>query len=123
MKFVLDNTSEGHAIQRYEPGAIIVNQVVYRKSLIVMPERVISDWAPSCLSEMTEEDFRMLADLSPEIVLLGTGREQEFPHPSLIQPLMEQRIGLEVMDTAAACRTYNILMVEGRRVTAALFMI
>ncbi|MCU7851342.1 MAG: Mth938-like domain-containing protein [Candidatus Thiodiazotropha sp. (ex Monitilora ramsayi)] len=123
MKFVLDNTSDGQAIQRYAAGEVIINQVAYRRSLIVMPDRIVSDWSPSAIEELESDDFELLADLSPEIVLLGTGGQQQFPHPSLTQPLMQRRIGLEVMDTAAACRTYNILMAEGRRVAAALFMI
>jgi uncharacterized protein len=123
MKFLLDENNQGQAIQRYETGEIIVNQVSYRKSLVVLPDRVIDDWSPSSLTEMTEEDFHWLTQLNPEIILLGTGKRQAFPHPSLMQSVMQQRIGLEVMDTAAACRTYNILMSEGRRVAAALFMI
>ncbi len=123
MKFLLDDNREGQTIQRYESGEIIVNQVSYRSTLVVLPDRVIDDWSPSSPGEMTLEDFHWLAALSPEIILLGTGRTQQFPHPSLMQPIMQHRIGLEVMDTAAACRTYNILMSEGRRVAAALFMI
>jgi uncharacterized protein len=61
--------------------------------------------------------------LEPEIVLLGTGRRQQFPHPRLTQALLEQGVGVEVMDTAAACRTYNVIMLEGRRVAAALLLI
>jgi len=123
MKFILDNNSGGYAIQRYDVGEVTVGEMIYRESLILLPDRVIADWPPSSVSALTAEDFQQLVELGPEIVLLGTGREQHFPHPSLSQPLMQQRIGLEVMDTAAACRTYNILMAEGRRVAAALFMI
>jgi uncharacterized protein len=123
MKFVLDNSSGGYVIQRYDVGEIIIEETSYRKSLILLPDRVIEDWSPSSFSELGVDDFHQLVELGPEIVLLGTGREQCFPHPSLSQPLMQQRIGLEVMDTAAACRTYNILMAEGRQVAAALFMI
>jgi uncharacterized protein len=123
MKFLLDDNNEGQTIQRYESGEIIINQVSYRSSLVVLPDRVIDDWSPASLTEMTEGDFHWLAELDSEIILLGTGKRQQFPHPSLMQPLMQQRIGFEVMDTAAACRTYNILMSEGRKVAAALFMI
>jgi uncharacterized protein len=123
MKFILENTDGGHLIQRYDEGMIVIDQAVYRESLILLPDQVITDWSPATVHELTAQDFNRLADLAPEIVLLGTGGRQHFPHPALSQPLMERRIGLEVMDTAAACRTYNILMAEGRRVAAALFMI
>ncbi|MEJ2454376.1 MAG: Mth938-like domain-containing protein [Candidatus Thiodiazotropha sp.] len=123
MKFVLDTSGDGYAIQRYDTGEIIIDQRRYRQSLILLPDQVIDDWSPASVAELAMADFEQLAALGPEIVLLGTGREQQFPHPSLSLPLMEQRIGFEVMDTAAACRTYNILMTEGRRVAAALFMI
>ncbi|MEJ2394917.1 MAG: Mth938-like domain-containing protein [Candidatus Thiodiazotropha sp.] len=123
MKFMLDNNTGGYAIQRYDVGEIIIAERAYRESLILLPDRVIETWSPNSVNDLAEEDFLQLMELEPEIVLLGTGRQQQFPHPSLTQPLMQQRIGLEVMDTAAACRTYNILMAEGRRVAAALFMI
>jgi uncharacterized protein len=123
MKFVLDNSGDGYAIQRYDTGEIIIERRRYQQSLILLPDRVIADWSPASVADLETADFEQLVALGPEIVLLGTGREQHFPHPSLSQPLMKQRIGFEVMDTAAACRTYNILMTEGRRVAAALFMI
>ena len=123
MKFVLESHTDGHVIQRYGEGEIIISERVYRKSLILLPDQVIVDWSPDTAADLQVSHFEHLAELRPEIVLLGTGRHQHFPHPSLSQPLMEQRIGLEIMDTAAACRTYNILMSEGRRVAAALFMI
>ncbi|MGD8908444.1 MAG: Mth938-like domain-containing protein [Chromatiales bacterium] len=122
MKFVLDN-SGGYTIQRYDAGQVIIGEKIYRDSLILLPDQIIADWSPESVGKLTATDFAQLAELAPEIVLLGTGRKQHFPHPSVCQPLMQQRIGLEVMDTAAACRTYNILVVEGRRVAAALFMI
>ena len=123
MKFVLDTQAAGYAIQRYETGEIVIGETCYRESLIVLPDRVIADWPPRSTEDLAERDFERLAELKPEIVLLGTGREQRFPHPSLAQSLMRLQIGFEVMNTAAACRTYNILMAEGRRVAAALFMI
>ncbi len=123
MKFVLELSDGGYAIQRYEVGEVVIRETSYRESLILLPDRVITDWSPASIEELQQEDLQQLAGYSPEIVILGTGRRQHFPHPSLLQPLMQARIGIEVMDTAAACRTYNILMGEGRRVAAALFMI
>jgi uncharacterized protein len=123
MKFILEDTSEGHAIQRYDQGEITVRGVLYKNSCIVLPDRVIPNWRPTSFFDLKVEDFSLLTELTPEIVILGTGASQYFPHPSLTEPLMQHRIGLEVMDTSAACRTYNILMAEGRHVAAALFMI
>ncbi|MES9848429.1 MAG: Mth938-like domain-containing protein [Candidatus Thiodiazotropha sp.] len=123
MKFILDEASDGLSIQRYDQGEVTVSGVIYRENCIVLPDRIISAWRPGGFLDLSQEDFSFLAELSPEIVILGTGDKQHFPHPSLAQPLMQNQIGLEVMNTAAACRTYNILMSEGRRVAAALFMI
>ncbi|MEN8166398.1 MAG: Mth938-like domain-containing protein [Pseudomonadota bacterium] len=123
MKFTLDDTGGGNVIQGYAEGQVTINGVIYQHSLILTPGRVIEDWQPDDFSELGVADFTLLAELQPEIVILGTGAVHRFPHPSLSQPLMQQRIGLETMQTAAACRTYNILMGEGRNVAAALFMI
>ncbi|MEW8681523.1 MAG: Mth938-like domain-containing protein [Candidatus Thiodiazotropha endolucinida] len=123
MKFILDEASDGLSIQRYDQGEVTVSGVIYRENCVVLPDRIISAWRPGSFLDLRQEDFSFLAELSPEIVILGTGDKQHFPHPSLTQPLMQNQIGLEAMNTAAACRTYNILMSEGRRVAAALFMI
>ena len=123
MKFILDDVGDGHAIQRYDKGKVSVSGVVYEQNCIILHERIISEWRPGSFSDLKSADFGILAELKPEIVILGTGEKQHFPHPSLTEPLIQQNIGLEVMSTASACRTYNILMAEGRRVAAALFMI
>ena len=113
----------GYAIQSYADGQISISGKRFTQSLIITPERVITDWRPTDFSCLLPEDFTPLVELGPELVILGTGSTQQFPHPSLTQGLMQQSIGLEAMDTAAACRTYNILMAEGRKVVAALFML
>jgi len=123
MKFVLDDSGGGLPIRHYTEGRVTIGQEVYQGSLILLPDRVIPDWSPSAFEELQAADLGLLAELAPEIVILGTGKQQLFPHPSLLQPLMQARIGFEAMTTPAACRTYNILMSEGRRVAAALFMI
>lgn len=112
-----------YRIRRYEPGRITVNETVYERSLVVSPDELFVDWPPESFSELEEEHMRFLATLSPELVLLGTGANQHFPNPGLLRALITQGIGVEVMDTAAACRTYNVLLAEERRVAAALFMI
>ncbi|MCG8015286.1 MAG: Mth938-like domain-containing protein [Candidatus Thiodiazotropha sp. 'RUGA'] len=123
MKFILDDNNSGHAIQNYGALEITISGKVYRENLVVMPDKIIPDWRPVRFEELKQEDFAHLASLTPEIVVLGTGTKQHFPDHQLIRPLLENQIGLEVMATDAACRTYNILMSEGRRVAAALMMI
>jgi uncharacterized protein len=104
----------------YDDGGVMVNNVRYGGSLVVLPERIIESWKISDFGALKAEDFEFLRDLEPEIVLLGTGTSLRFPDPCLTNCLTSRRIGLEVMDSHAACRTYNILVAEGRKVLAAL---
>jgi len=122
MKFSQADQGEGYSIQSYGPGRVVVRGETHYTSLLVMPDRVVPDWRPECFADLDVEDFDQLAAYQPEIVLLGTGRRQHFPAPPLYHTLTQQGIGLEVMDTGAACRTYNILMAEDRRVLAALML-
>ena len=123
MKFTQDATDSGYAIQSYADGQVSISGKRFTESLIITPERIITDWRPADFGSLLPDDFTRLIELGPELVILGTGPTQRFPHPAPTQALMQQRIGLEAMDTAAACRTYNILMAEGRKVAAALFML
>jgi len=120
LKLHLDQPANINAITGYGPGYVQVNQTRHAGSLVVMPQQLIENWRPQSFEDLTAEDFTELAKLQVEIVLLGTGDTLRFPHPKLTRALMEHRIGLESMSTAAACRTYNILMGEGRAVAAAL---
>ena len=97
-----------------------VNENRHAAPLIVLAQQLITTWTPRSFDELGVEHFAALVELGVEIILLGTGAKQRFPHPRLTQALMQKRIGLEVMDTGAACRTYNILVGEGRSVAAAL---
>jgi len=124
MKIQLDTGSTGrNFIRSYGPGQVTVNQQVFRRSLIVTPERLIADWPPQDVAAFVSEHFAPIRELAPEVVILGTGARLRFPRPPEVRLLAEANIGLEVMDTGAACRTYNILMQDGRRVLAALLMI
>jgi uncharacterized protein len=108
-----------HTFTGYGEGYVMVNGARHEESVIVLPER-IEPWPVAGFAALAEEHFAALAALAPEVVLLGTGARLRFPHPSLTAALARARIGLEVMDTQAACRTYNILMAEERKVAAAL---
>lgn len=121
MKLHLDNPSNVNLITGYESGRVSVNDVAYAISLVVTPERVLTrEWEVAGFDALDAAHFHMLAALDIEVVLLGTGSTLRFPHPRLTACLAEARIGLEVMDTGAACRTYNILVADQRRVAAAL---
>lgn len=108
-----------HTITGYGEGYVMVNGQRHQSSVIVMAERVVP-WNAASFDALCENDFELLKELNVEIVLLGTGPKQRFPHPRLTAPLAAAGIGVEVMDLQAACRTYNILVAEARRVAAAL---
>jgi uncharacterized protein len=103
----------------YGEGYVMVGAQRVDRSVIVLPERLLP-WRPAAFDALGAEDFDVFLDLKLEILLLGTGPTQRFPHPRLTQTLGPRRIGVEAMDLRAACRTYNILVAEERRVAAAL---
>jgi len=92
-------------------------------STIILPKQLVRAWSPRTVAELAREHIQQLAALKPEVAIIGTGRRLQWPNRALLTPLMEAGIGFEIMDTAAACRTYNILSYEGRVVAAALMMI
>lgn len=123
MHIQLETGGQANLIRTYEPGLITVNQGSYTRSLIVLPGKVIADWPPQAFEALTADHFKVLVSLKPELLIIGTGSKQRFPAMDLLAPLVATGIGWEIMDTGAACRTYNILMGEGRNVAAALLMI
>ncbi len=123
MRFSPDIDTHKHVIKSYGSGWIKVNEQEIRQSVIVTPDQVVLDWCPQTFSDLTEAHFEDIAQLKPDIVLLGTGSHQHFPHPRLARILLDQGVGVEFMDTVAACRTYNVIMLEDRKVAAALMMI
>ncbi|HSS46420.1 MAG TPA: Mth938-like domain-containing protein [Burkholderiales bacterium] len=121
MKLHLATASAENRFTGYGEGYVLVNNVRHEKSLVVLPERLM-EWEVAAFEALSQKHFEFLMNLAPEIVLLGTGPRLRFPHPALSQSLVNAKIGLEVMDTRAACRTYNILVAEGRKVAAALLL-
>jgi len=105
----------------YGDGYVMVNGARHETNLIVLPDRILP-WRATGFEALGADDFAELAGLDLEVVLLGTGAKLRFPHPQVTRPLTAARIGLEVMDVQAACRTYNILAAEERRVAAALLL-
>jgi len=121
MKFHL-SAAEGNVFTGHGPGFVRLGVVEYRDNLLVTPETITPGWAAGGFDELSETDFAALAALGPEVALLGTGTTLRFPHPRLMRALTDSGIGLEVMDTPAACRTFNILAAEGRKVAAAVLL-
>ena len=122
MKLHLARNDNQNAFTGYGEGYVVVNAVRYERNLVVLPDRPVEDWAVAGVDTLREQDLESLAGLGVEIVLIGTGKTLRFLHPRLLQPLARARVGVEVMDTRAACRTYNILVAEGRKVAAALIL-
>ena len=121
MRFAQEPT-EGNTISAYAPGAITINEQVIRTSVIVTPERLITDWLPERFEDLSAAHLVRLEELTPEIIVIGTGDTLHFPEPRYMAGFLTQGIGVEVMDTNAACRTYNILHSEDRNVVAALLL-
>jgi uncharacterized protein len=122
MKFALADRSNELIISSYARGKIVVGERILTSSLILLPDRLIDDWRPDGFEDLAPEDFAPVTALAPDLVLLGTGETQRFPEPDLLRLLVEMNLGFEAMTTPAACRTYNVLVSEGRRVAAALLL-
>jgi uncharacterized protein len=123
MKLHSDQFGSSNRITGYGLGYVAVNEVRIGRSLVVTRDRLLEDWAPDDFSEIAPACYRLLDELDMEVALLGTGASQQFPQDDLVARFAARGIGLEIMDTAAACRTYNILMAEGRTVAAMLLPI
>jgi uncharacterized protein len=120
MRFTETDDSTGNLIHAYGPEGIRIGGRTYHGGLIITPARIIADWGPGDATALNGAHLQALLDLNPELIVIGTGPTQVFGDPSLYRALLQRRIGVEWMDTGAACRTYNILMAEGRRVVAGL---
>jgi len=121
VKFHL-STANGNVVTGLGPGWVRVGAAEYGENLVLTCDTVAIGWAPSGFEGLVEADFASLLQHRPEVVLFGAGSAIRFPDPRLTRALSEARIGLEVMDTPAACRTFNILAAEGRSVVAALLL-
>ena len=122
MKLHATSTQQYQTVTAYDEAGVEINAIPYRRSLLVMPEMAPVDWPVASFDALTAEHFAQIDAARPDVVILGTGPRQRFIHPRLITALTARRIGVETMDNAAACRTYNILMAEGRRVALALIL-
>ena len=120
MKLQADRIAGTNAIARHSAEGVVVNGAEFRRSVLVPWQGPVADWPVDRYESLAAEHFAQLAALEPELVIFGSGMRLRFPRPEFIRPLIERRIGIETMDSAAACRTYNVLLAEGRAVVAAL---
>ncbi len=122
MKLHSDNTQQYQTVTGYDASGVEINAERFNYSLLVMPETPPRAWNVTRFEDLTSEHFEQIALDEPDVVILGTGERQRFVHPRLVASLTTRRTGVESMDSQAACRTYNVLMGEGRKVTLALII-
>ncbi len=122
MKITLQTGPAVNLVRSFTPGELRIGEQVIRTSCLLAADTLITNWAPQTFSELKADHFELVLAQKPEIVLLGSGTKQRFPDRSIMAAVLSRGIGLEVMDTAAACRTFNILVAEDRRVVAALLL-
>ena len=124
MKIELDHSGPGNnRIESYAEGRVTVAGEEYSSSIVITPTAIHPDWPPNHFSELERSHIEFIQSFSPEVLILGTGEQLLFPEQEIVSPLLENQTGYEVMDTGAACRSFNFLLGEGRVVVAALFMI
>lgn len=121
MKFTLENPQAGYVFNNYGNGVLMVNEEPYETNLLIFPDS-LAEWTPKSVQDLKIGDFDIFIDRRPDIVILGTGANQQFPSVDLRRELAKAQIQLDVMDTAAACRTYNLLVSEDRNVGAAVMV-
>ncbi|HEY6927150.1 MAG TPA: Mth938-like domain-containing protein [Steroidobacteraceae bacterium] len=122
MKFTLEGGSRANLIRGYSLQEIRIGDQHLRASCIVSADSLITDWEPASFAELQPQHLERILALQPDVVLLGSGPTQRFPPASIRAALTARGVGLEVMDLGAACRTFNILVQEERRVAAGLFL-
>jgi uncharacterized protein len=120
MKFHLSVNPGRNIFTAHGAGYVQVNAQRFEQPIIVTPEQVLVDWSASTFAALTEADFYPFLALKPEVLLLGTGSQHHFAHPQLYRALSAAGIGVECMSTPAACRTFNILMAEDRKVVVGI---
>jgi uncharacterized protein len=123
MKMRADRIEGQNAIARHGPEGVIINGVEHTESVLVPWQGSVVAWNARTFESLTAEHFARIAAMRPELVVFGSGARLRFPSPALLRPLIDSGIGIETMDTAAACRTYNVLLAEGRTVVAALLFV
>ena len=122
MKLQSDPHSGANTITGYGDGYVEINKTPYAHAVVLSSDGAISEWSAQSFDDLEAHHFSQLVDLKPELIIIGTGKRQRFPKPELLKALISAKIGFEIMDSQAACRTYNILVGEGRQVLLALIV-
>lgn len=122
MSLNLDENSATYQIRAYQPGLIQVNDQMFATSIIITPDKLINTWPPQSIEELRRDDLVDVIKLQPSILIIGTGHDLQFPDLKIYGDLINYGIGVEIMNTHAACRTYNVLISECRNVAAALII-
>jgi uncharacterized protein len=122
LQLLIDNGTARYRIRGYTANSVTVNDIELVRSFIITPDRLIADWAPRTIADITTEQMRLVLELMPDLVLLGTGQSTQFPCATVRAAVLGLGIGLEAMDTASACRAYGVLTSEGRNIAAAILM-
>lgn len=122
MKLHTTPTQQYQTVTAYDDVGIEINAVHHAYSLLMLPETPPVPWPVTNFAALSAENIAQIEATLPDVVILGTGQRQQFIHPRLIASLTARRIGVECMENKAACRTYNILMAEGRKVALALII-
>lgn len=122
MSLVRNTPEDGYEIKGFLPGQLWVGDTLYTANLILLRHTLIADWAPADIHSLRQEDLAILLPFKPDLLLIGTGENQVFPSPAIYAELIKRGTGVEIMNTYAACRTWNALVSEHRHVAAALFV-
>lgn len=122
MQLIHDRAEGYFFIRAIRDEAVVIIDRELRSSFLIAPDRIVEAWPIQHVEDLDAAAVQTVLELNPEVAILGTGRHQQFPHPSVLLPLLRQGIGVEVMDNSAAGRTYNLLAAEGRKVVAAFIL-
>jgi len=114
--------NSGNIIRSFSAGELRINDEIFTDHIIVSADTIIENWSPANIMDLSIADFTDAMSAAPEVIVFGTGTTQTFPPLALMTDIMRRGIGFEAMDTGAACRTFNVLAAEGRKVVAALLL-
>ena len=116
MQLTLENPDFRYLLRGVSADGVLVNDITLKHSFILTPHELVENWRPASSQELVADDMQALLDLNPVLVILGTGTRQQFPAAAVMAACLTRGIGIEVMDNAAAARTFNVLATEGRKV-------
>jgi uncharacterized protein len=122
MQLAQENPDFTYVLRGASEAGVLVNQETLTRSFLLTPNRIVQDWRPTSAADLTPDDMLALLELEPALVLLGTGPRQRFPSAAAMAALLTRGIGIEVMDSSAAARTFNVVAAEGRKVVAAFLL-